>query len=331
MESKAKCPFCGKDFIAESGEKECVCPSCGKSVLTVRAIKYYSSLEDNSTEKKEAHGEDYHKVNLILDAAYDLIGDGKYSEAEEKLSEALDMTDTDYRVYMAMVAAKTKNYTDLDDKTHKAFIDKAIAVADADGKKDITAKYKNYYDKTKLDKSVISEINEEESSLKKNKLEKSLKSLIPEFMAKEKRNKLFVILFPIFFALGALLSVPFIFFEDLVYFSLIGIAFLIVGYVMFRLWFTSRDYIRAFNSLLDLYDLLDGKSLGGEQGVKIYDSMYKIYARFEDKDPLFSINFDTVKLVKLLLDYGDDEIKGFVLSNRYFYENIPLEYVDEEN
>lgn len=327
MENNAKCPLCGKDFYIGSDSEEVVCPNCGKEVSAIRAVRFFESFSENAAEKKFAYGEDYHHVNLLLDTIKDLIDGGDYALAEEKIGEALSLTDTDYRVYMAMVAVKTKNYTDLSDETHKPYIDKAISVADVDGKKDIAATYKNYYEKTKLSKEQLERFTEEEADLKKDRVEKSFKSLIPSFMAEEKRNKLFIILFPILMAVGVGIALPFLLLDKYLWISAIGGAFVIAGYVLFHIWFMSKDKVKAFNAILDLYDLLDGADIVPDSQKQIYGMLLKIYLRFDDNDPIIGINREVIKLVGYLLALNREEITEFICSNRYLSENIP----DSEN
>ena len=133
----ARCPFCGTDLTVDKGEVKITCSSCNKEMPATMAIKYYESLVGTPAEAKEAHGEDYQRLNYILDEIYGLIDIQEWKKAEEKFEEALTLSDTDYKVYMAMVAIKTKNYTDLKDEEHTEYINKAIACADADSKKEI--------------------------------------------------------------------------------------------------------------------------------------------------------------------------------------------------
>ena len=325
----AKCPSCGYDFYTDDTSGETVCPSCGEKIQVARAKKYYSSIYDNKEEIKVAHGEEYHKVMLLLSEAEDLTENKDFEAAEQKVNEALSLTDGDYRVFMAMVAVKTKNYTDLTGKTHQEYLTKAIACADADGKKDITAKYKNYYVKSHFTDEEMSAYSAEELKAKKAKTESSFKSLIPTFMATEKRNKLLIILAPILMAIGIAVTVLF-FFIDPQWLSFIGLVFVTSGYLVFRTWYVSKDIVKAFNSFLDLYDFLDGKDYNETVLIDIYTSMNKIAERFADRDPLVSINNDTLKLVSFILSLGDEPLTEFIKENKYFADNIPSEYYEEE-
>ena len=142
-----KCPYCGKDFEANKQESKTVCPFCSQEMPVIMAIKYYESLMNNTPDSKEAHGEDLRKLEFLLDEIKGLIEMEEWQRAEERFNEAIELSDTDYRVYMAMVAIKTKNFVDLEDEEHKDYINKAIACADSEAKREIVKEYKEYYQK----------------------------------------------------------------------------------------------------------------------------------------------------------------------------------------
>lgn len=328
MSENLKCPSCGRVFESDKEEKTITCPYCNGEVSKKQAEKYYSAFYENSLMRKDAHSEDYERLNSLLDCAYDLIKSENYSEAEEKINEALSLTDSDYRVYMALVSIKTKNFTDLSDKTHKRYINKAIEVADEEEKKEITKIYRGYYEKTKLSSKELETVNEGETLKKKRAVEKGLKRLIPTFMTIEKRNKLFAILFPILLVIGPAILLYFTFVLKITVLSFVGMAIFIVGCILFRVWFVSKDRNFAFNSLLDVYDLLDKIEITGDNLSAVYDRFYALFERFEDKDPLYSMSYDAVKFVGELLKTKDENILEFVENNKYLAENIPPEYYE---
>lgn len=75
-----------------------------------------------------------------------------------------------------MVAVKTKNYTDLKDETHKEYVNKAIALADADGKKEIKQIYRPYYLKRRLTDGELAEYHKEEKEAKKTNSKRALRT-----------------------------------------------------------------------------------------------------------------------------------------------------------
>ena len=328
IEIDAKCPLCGAQFKVTSSEIKTVCPSCGEEISTSMAIKYYSSLNENPSETKEAHGEDYVKLQLVLDEIYGNIALGRYEDAEAKYEEALTLSNTDYKIYMAMVAIKTKNYTDLSDESHKEYINKAIACADPDQKKEIVKIYRPYYQKTHLTEEELEVYSEEENKVKKQRVESQLKTVIPEYMVKEKRLKTYLILFPIFIVLGISTVVVASFIEEIKWVSIIGAVVTIIGYLFFRNWFTDRDKVKTFNAILDFYDYLENKNYNAQTFSRFYDFLLKFSERFIDNEPVVSMADDTVGLIDFIISINDEELNSYVLKDAYFSQYV--ESTDEE-
>lgn len=322
-EFNARCPNCGTEFVVEETGGKVMCPGCGEECSAVQAKKYYSTIHATKGEFKEAHGEEYHKEMMILDEVYGYIRLGDFENAEKKVYEALELTDSDYKVFMAMVAVKTKNYTDLKDETHKEYVNKAIALADADGKKEIKQIYRPYYLKRRLTDGELAEYHKEEKEAKKSKLEKSLKDMIPEFDAKEKRRKLFLILFPLLIAGGVALSLI-LFFAAGEALAIIGFPFIIAGYVLFRSWFLTRDTVEAFNSLLDLFDVLDGEKSDEENNklVDVYNCMQKLCERFAEGDAPVSMSTDVSALIDALIVLDNRNVNTFLLGDKFFSQYV---------
>lgn len=322
-EFNARCPNCGTEFVAEETSNKVVCPSCGEECSAIQAKKYYSTIHATKEEFKEAHGEEYHKEMMILDEVYGYIRLGDFENAEKKVYEALELTDSDYKVFMAMVAVKTKNYTDLKDETHKEYVNKAIALADADGKKEIKQIYRPYYLKRRLSDGELAEYHKEEKEAKMSKLEKSLKDLIPAFDAKAKRQKLFLILFPTLIAGGIALSLI-LFFAAGEALAIIGFPFIVAGYVLFRSWFLTRDTVKAFNSLLDLFDVLDAQKSDEENNklADVYNCMQKLCERFAEGDSPVSMSTDTSALIDALILLDNQNVNSFLLGDKFFSQYV---------
>lgn len=317
----ARCPNCGAEFYIDNSSPETFsCPECKKQCQSAQAKKYYSTIHATKEEFKEAHGSDYHKEMLLLDEAYGYIGMDDYENAEKKVYEALELTDSDYKVFMAMVAVKTRNYTDLGDESHKEYINKAIALADQDGKKEIKQIYRPYYLKRQLSEDELEEYHKEEKSVKRSKLEKSLKDLLPAFDIKEKRQKLFVILFPIALVLGFALSIIMFIVTNGGAWTLIGFPLIIAGYIFFRIWFTTRDTVSAFNAILDLFDCLDKIDFDGDDSklVSVYAIMQKLSERFADGEMPVSMTTDITSLIDALIILDNEELNRFLLGNKFF-------------
>lgn len=323
-QNNCKCPLCGNEFYLKTEELQIVCPSCGETVSRPQAEKYYASMHVMKTALKEAHGEDYHRVRMLIDAAYDLLQAQEYDHAEEKVKEALDITESDYRVYMAMVAVRTKNYTDLSDLSHKEYLNRAIACADPDGKREITSLYKNYYMKTKLTDEELGRLANEEKKNSKKQTEDELKRMIPDYMAKEKRNKVFLILFPLLLAIGvAMVAIGLA--TDFAWLSVAALAFVLAGYLLLRSWFSNKDLVKAFNSILDVYDLIDGLSLPDDRAFTIYEDMKSLAEKFSDGDPFVSMGSSFMRLTADLLDAHNDKIDEYLSGSVFWNQFLPRE------
>ncbi|MBQ4099296.1 MAG: hypothetical protein IJC87_04155 [Clostridia bacterium] len=325
VKNNARCVNCGTDFYASANEKTVKCPSCGEELSATMATKYYESLNEIPEKTKEAHGEDLQRLNAVLDELYGLVAMGEFKKAEEKFYEALSLSDTDYRVYMAMVAIKTKNYTDLKDQEHKQYINKAISFADADEKKEIVKTYRAYYYKCGLTEEELDAFSVEENKMKKEKLEKGLKSMIPEYMAKEKRNVLLLVLFPILLVLGVTLVILAIFYEDIAWIAIIGAVATITGYILFRNWFVNKDRIKTFNSLLDFYDFVEASNYEERVLSTLYRHMQNLCDKFLDNIPVVSMSDDTIKLIDYLVDFNDKKMNEFLLKDKYFSQFVTEE------
>lgn len=326
----ARCPLCGKDFNASTTDVEITCPHCGQTIRALQAIKYYESVTESVETAKEAHGEDYHKVRLLIDECYGLLKSGLYDEAEEKADEALGLTETDYRVYMAMVAVKTKNFTDLKDATHTEYLNKAISVADKEERADIKAQYKNYYEKRKFSDEEMEKYVEETRKDVKQRVEKSLKSSIPAYMATEKTLIWLLVFFPLFIAAGVALVILALA-QETVWISVIGLALAIGGYVMLRVWLGSKEAVRAFNATLDLYDTLDAAEMTDEKAVPLYKSLAALAEKFSDRAPVASMNDAFGDLINKIIDADCEEVNRFMLGNKFFKKMVVEDDEKEEN
>ena len=325
---KARCPYCGKDIDVSKGEAKVTCPFCNKDMPAVMAIKYYESLTSGVADAKEAHGEDYRKLELILDEIQGLVELGEWERAEAKYEEAIALSDSNYKVYMAMVAIKTKNYTDLEDEEHKEYINKAIACADAESKKEIVKEYREYYHKLSLSEEELQTYTEDVNKIKKAKLEKSLKAMIPEYMAKEKRNKTFIALFPILLVVGIAIVCVSLFVEEIAWLSIVGAVITFVGYLFFRFWFLNRDKIRAFNCLLDLYDFVDAKNYNVQTAGALYEHMQKHAEKFEENAPIVAMMDTTSRMIDFVITMQDSDINVFMLKSKYFSQFVDAEEGD---
>ena len=318
----ARCPLCGEDFtIAPTAVGEIVCPHCGQTIRALQAIKYYESVTESGETAKEAHGEDYHKVRLLIDECYGLLKAERYDEAEEKAEDALRLTETDYRAYMAMVAVKTRNFTDLKDETHIEYLNKAISVADKDERAEIKSAYKNFYEKRKFSDEEMEKYVEETRKDVKQRVEKSLKSSIPMYLATEKTLIWLLIFFPILLAAGIALVVIALA-REIAWISVIGVVLAIGGYVALRVWLSSKEAVKAFNATLDLYDVLDGVEMSDEKAVPLYKSLGEVAEKFADRAPVVSMTDAFGDLIGKIIEVDSETVNEFMLGNKFFKKMV---------
>lgn len=320
----ARCPQCGKDFYTDLAFGDVTCPSCGQSVSAVQAKKYYESVGESLEIAKEAHGEDYHRVRFLIDECYGFLQKGDYENAEARANEALALTEADYRAYMAMVAVKTKNYTDLKDETHKVYLDKAIAVADKEERADVRAAYKNYYEKRHFSDEEMEKYVEETRKDVKLKVEKSLKNSIPTYLSMEKTLVVLTILTPIFFAAGIGLAV-FALTGEHVALSLIAFALIICGYLTLRIRLGNGESVKAFNATLDLYDVLDGIETSDDKAIPVYNAFGALAEKFSERAPVASMNDAFGELINKIIDVDSDDLNEFMLKNKFFGKMVTEE------
>lgn len=324
IKNNARCPLCGCDFYIDIQSGKATCPSCGKEISAIQALKYYQSVTESPEIAKEAHGEDYHTVRRLLDEARDLCLLSRFDEAEQKVNEALTLSESDYRVYMAMVEVKTKNYTDLKDESHKPFIDKAISVADAEERAEIKRAYKNYYEKRRFTSEELNKYAEETRKDKHNKLENDLKKLIPLYMTTDKQSPLYLTLTLVLFAAGIGLVVAAVV-TEILWLSIFGIVATFAGYMFFRVWFNNKEQSRAFNAVLDLYDELDKLNLDDERAVSVYKKMSVLAEKFEEKAPVAAMSDAFGELINEIIAIDDDSLNEFMLNNKFFGKMVETE------
>jgi hypothetical protein len=193
-----KCPHCGHLFTTEN-ISESVCEKCNNSFPTDKGAKFYNSVIQVERKKiVEAKGETYLKVDRLLDEINYYLDNEDFSKAQELTLEALSLTEVDFRVYMAMVYAKTENFQKLDDTSHTPYLKKAINIATDEQKATLKSEYQEYYQKQKMSSEEFEEYKSQEQEHLKSSLESILKDGIPRHYAREKSVKVYKILTIIF-------------------------------------------------------------------------------------------------------------------------------------
>ena len=321
--NNAKCPHCGAELYLGYNQGTGLCQVCRKQFDNAQAIKLYESLykpaEEVEEKKKASYGEEYLEVERILTRAEYYFDRKEFDKAKEELTKGLELTNTDYRLYFSLVRAETKNLTDYRNTTHEEYLNKAIACADSEQKKEITRLYKDFYQLSKLsDEDILQYKNEENAAIKKN-LESKLKVLIPFYMKKERSLKTTVILSIVFGVLCVACSAIGWWLQTSIV-MLLGVIFAGLCYYMGRNHYSTKLANKLFNSLLDIYDAVESFNLDAYQLRETLDLMKKLRVAFEEKNNNNAIENELFNLCTMLCTNGTESARRFVLSHETLKE-----------
>ena len=103
---------------------------------------------------------------------------------------------------------------------------------------------------------------------------------------------------------------------------MIGFAFAVAGFVLFRIWFLNRDTLKGFNALLDLYDALDGAGCMDDTATPVYGCMQKLCDKYRDNESMASMMTDMSSLIDALILLDNDNVNNFLLSSKYFSQFV---------
>ncbi len=317
-----KCPLCQEEFSLQDTVGKVVCPACGKEVGKEQAVKYAQSLNKIKEEEKiVAHGEDYHKVELIVDRAEFFIEKGDYQSAKKELLEALKLTNSYWRLWFDFVKIETENFTNYRSNTFAEYLNKALECADEKQKALIKAQFSEYYQRTKLSDEQLKQLKNQEESVEKQMIEDGIKELIPIYVNKQKKIKNNLYYWIISFGVSALLAGGFLAFKitALIIASAIAIG---VGYVFFRKWFTDKELVIVFNELIDLFDGYPNFDLNPSAEKDLIASMSSLCEAIYDKEPYSVIMMAYGKTCVFLNDLNVDKVKAFISSHKHMAGNV---------
>ena len=115
---KIKCPFCGFNSEHESSIETCVCKKCNQTFNTQKGSKFYKSFEKKVNDNTVvAKGEDYLKVDALIDKGEFYLKNEDFENAYKTFLEALGLTNSNYKIYMGLVSALTLNFKKAPRKT----------------------------------------------------------------------------------------------------------------------------------------------------------------------------------------------------------------------
>lgn len=266
---KMKCPECSFEFEGDSQIEKVVCKGCNKEISTLKAIRYYESLQKIATDKIiVAQGEAYQKVDQLLEECKWFLQNQEYDNALMVTEEALSFSNSDGRIYMMRVYAKTKNFTDYEDESHYSDFKKAIELSSALEKENIKKIYAPYHRKRIIPKEELEEYEIQEADSKLKKVEHLLKDQIPKHFTREKSLKGLLISFiitSILFIASLIVSVAI---NDF-YLSLISAVIFIASFTIISIYLTTVKKTKTFNTVLDLFDSVNLLSLSSKNKLEL--------------------------------------------------------------
>ncbi len=329
-----KCIYCGEQFEGDTVNAESTCPKCNKSFSTVRASKYYKSMENVvKEEKKIAYGEMYATADNLITEGEFYLKNGEFDEAKTRFLKALEITTIERRIYLGLVKVYTKNFTDYEDNLHFEYLNKAITYSTKQQKDEIRQIYKAYHSKRNLTSEEMALYNEEELIERKTNVENLLKDGIPRHYKAIKQFKVIKILLPIFAVIAVITAVLSFVINDQtaeMILTLIATALIITLFVFIINLSGTSAKIKLYDCALDLFDehlkfnfdvltqiklftLLEKFTvdyLNGSTPITLENSLGEISMLLNKSDSQTAINFtQKYKIMKKLIkEIEEDEI-----------------------
>lgn len=319
---KMKCPECSHEFSGEATNKYINCPSCQKQLSVNQAIKYYQSLNKIETEKKKvAIGEAYAKAKSLIDECQWYIDNGDFDTALSITDEALKLSTVDSRIYLMRVYAKTKNFTDYEDKSHYEDLKKAIDLSPVFEQEKIKNLYAPYYRKTTISKEEFEEYENQESNSRLARVEELLKDSIPRHFKREKFVKAFIpVSIPVLLAFVTLLVLSLVL--DNTILSLCASAFFVAEIILLLTYLEHRKKVATFNAVLDFYDGLKGFDLQPKYKLKVSVVLEKLAVSEINNEPSFRADILIEELISVLIEGNQTLAIKFVIDNKTFSKFI---------
>lgn len=316
------CIFCGETYLEDLENKETVCPKCKKTFETSKGSKYYKGLQKaTKQDNKKIINEIYNQIDLLLDKAQYYLDNEKYDMCEETLNKLLQLNDSDRRIYLLFVYLKTKNFTDLKDKSHYPYLERLIELSNSEEKKEVKKLYSVYYKKSNLTEDELQIYNENLSVRKKANLEKALKDGIPTHYENSRKVKVFTVLsvltLAIFITLLILhftLKIEFLFYVA----SLFSGLFLGCILTIFNL----KPKIKLYDAVLDFYDNFDTFDFSANEKLTVIKHLSTIAETFLNNGSNYSLNTNIYLLVADLISFNNDKVFDFILKYKVFNKFI---------
>ncbi len=312
------CIYCGHTYLEDITLNTTTCEKCGKSFEVAKGSKYYKSLQKiQKEENKIALGEAYKQVDLLIDECEFYLDKEQFIEAETTLNKALELTTTDRRIYVLFTYAKTKNFTDYQDKSHYEYLKKAIELSNNTEKEELRKIYSNFYKKSSMSEEELEDYNLQLSAVKKSKVENLLKDGIPKHFKNEKTIKLSKILLPIFIVLSIVaFSLFFVLDKDFIFY-IAGVLF-VITFLFVMTIISTKPKVNLFNAVLDFYDSFEKFDISAKNKIEILNQLEIIAVSFINGETEFRMSNNVSILVQILINCDNKDIDKFILSYKAF-------------
>ena len=284
-----KCPFCAYESEQDNQIEMVVCENCKKTFETQKGSKYYKSLKKiEEDDVIVAKGEDYLKVDLLLDKGDFYLKNEDFENAYSVYKEALTLTNVNYKIYLGLVCALTENFQKLNEQTHEFYLKKAFEVASDEEKEKIREIYLPYYNKNRKPKS--ENLVEEGLDNQKNKTKTLLKNCLDKHFSLEKALKFLKFFLPIASVL-VIASFVLSFLVLKILFTIITVVLSLLILIAFSNYQSIKLKTGIINAVVDLYDNYDKLEIPSKDLSKIFkcvDGLAICYLNSESDNSLIN-------------------------------------------
>ena len=314
--NNARCPKCNGEFSADYGEHTLVCPFCGEKTDAVRARKYFAVFHDRAATEGEAHGDKLLKFEEYLRVGAHELRQEDFGAAKEAYLKATQINPRDYRGFMGLVAACTKNYTDFKDTEHREYLQKAFAVADEEQQKNIAATYRAYEAKTSMTDSEYDEYLAEKQKDYKSHIKKAIIAFSKLIDDNKKKAKIAYISMFAMIGVGVVLIVLGLIFS-FIWMVLPGVILIGGSYAAVAVWSRQRFYEKLYDFLVALFNAMKDFKFDIPQTDKVLDHMRTILYSVKDGDPVSATGAKVAALVEFLKSTGNKQAAVFCETQKF--------------
>ncbi len=311
-----KCPYCGELFTTEN-LNETLCKKCNQSFSTDKGAKFYKSfINSERTKAIQAKGEAYLKVDKLLEEVNFYLDKEDFLKAEEVAMEALKYTEVDFRVYMAIVYAKTHNFENFEDKEHVPYLQKAIAVATEEQKISLKSEYQNFYQKQKMSKEEFEDYNNQKADYLFESLENILKDGIPRHYEREKSVKVNKILSIVFACATVIALVLAVTLNNSILFLLSSVLGIILVALLYS-YASNKEKVNSYNLALDLFDSYKSFNLTTDKDIKILKQYIDYGIAYLNNASELSLAPILTNILQMLIEENNPKIEEFISSHKH--------------